>query len=75
MSEQKTKRPVGRPRNPNRTEQRAKRRFWPLEKTPAMIELMQLCQQRYFERYGKKGSIADVIRAALLHFYETMPPF
>lgn len=64
------KRPVGRPRNPNRAEQRAKRRFWPLEKTPAMIELIRLCQSRYTERNGKKGSVADLIRDALLRYLE-----
>lgn len=64
----------GRKPNPNRPELQAKRRFWQLEKTPAVIELVRLCGDVYQQRHGKKGSVADVIRDALQNYFDH-PPF
>lgn len=48
----KPKRPVGRPRNENRTEQQAKRRFYSFQKTDAFVGLVDQARAAYVIRHG-----------------------
>lgn len=68
LSTQKPQR--GRPRDPSRPARRAARRFYPLEKTPETIELMNTASEAYEYRTGKKCSDAELLREALRIYIE-----
>jgi hypothetical protein len=55
----------GRKPNPKRGELQKARRFIPLEKSPAVLKMMQAAHARYRIIHGKKGSDAAVLRDAL----------
>lgn len=70
MAEKTLKNPkgAGRKRKPGTGERRAARRFYPLEKTPSTVALVESAHIVYEAQHGKDTTDAEVIRHALREY-------